>query len=110
MIKRYAFYGQAAKLHEFYDGNWSESVKTHNTATFNKLVDIAVAKGYHPDIASKDITGWVKLADPACADYDERYRAVSTTKKSKEWALVESLTLPGLMSKIIEEAKISKKR
>lgn len=110
MIKRYAFYGQAAKLHEFYDGSWSENVKTHNTATFNKLVDIAVAKGYHPDIASKDITGWVKLADPACVDYDERYRAVSTTKKSKDWELVESLTLPGLIASIIEEAKKSKAR
>lgn len=110
MIERYAFYGQAAKLHEFYDGSWSENIKTHNTAIFNKLVDIAVAKGYHPDIAAKDITGWVKLADPACADYDERYRAVSTTKKSKDWALVESLTLPGLMASIIEEAKTSKAR
>lgn len=110
MINRYAYYGQAAKLHEFYDGSWSENVKVHNTATFNKLVDIAVSKGYHPDIASKDITGWVKFSDPACADYDERYRAVSTTKKSKDWTLVESLTLPGLMASIIEEAKKSKAR
>lgn len=110
MIERYAFYGQAAKLDKFYDKGWAESLRDHNTATFNKLVDIAVAKGYHPDIASKDITGWVKLADPACADYDERYRAVSTTKKSKDWELVESLTLPGLMTSIIEEAKTSKAR
>lgn len=110
MINRYAFYGQAAKLHQFYDGSWYENFAKNNDETVKKLVDIAVAKGYHPDIARLDIAGWIKLADPACADYDERYRAVSTTKKSKEWALVESLTLPGLMVKIIEEAKVSKKR
>jgi|SaaInl5LU_22_DNA_1037371.scaffolds.fasta_scaffold10691_4 hypothetical protein len=110
MIKRYAFYGQAAKLHDFYNGTEVNNIKKLYPEIFNKLVDIAVSKGYHPDISEKDITGWIQLADPACADYDERYRAVQSTKKSKDWALVESMTLPGIMARIIEEAKKSNRR
>lgn len=109
MIKRYAFYGQAAKLDKFYNGPWSENIKKNNPDTFRQIVEILQSAGFQKDYAEYVATG-VKLADPACADYDERYRAVSTTKKSKDWALVESLTLPGLMASIIEEAKKSKAR
>jgi hypothetical protein len=107
MDKRYAFYGQAEKLHRFYDSSWAESLKNHFPDNFNKLVDLALNKGYHLDYATKDITGWVKLADPACSEHSKPYQIVSSRKKTQEWSLVEEMTLPGVMTSIIELAKTS---
>ena len=106
MDKRYAFYGQAEKLHHFY-GGWAQTLEHHFPENFTKLVDLAVDKGYNPKIAANDITGWVKLADPACSEHSEPYQIVSSRKKSKEWLLVEAMTLPGVMTSIIELAKTS---
>lgn len=105
LLSRYAFYGQGQKLHHWYDSSWSESLSIHYPDTFQRLVDLAIQKGYHKDIAKKDITGWVKLADPACKDLNEKYSTVQSKKKSKDWKLVESMTLPGLMCSIIDLAK-----
>lgn len=108
MLKRYAFYEKKEKLHYYYDDWWGVALKEKFPSTFNKLVDIAVLKGYHPDIASKDIIGWVKLADPACNDYNSVYRSVYSAKKSKDWEMIEDMTIPGMMINIIELAKITK--
>ena len=107
MDKRYAFYGQAEKLHHFYNGSWAESLKHHFPKNFTKLVDLAVNKGYNSKIAASDITGWVKLADPACSEHSEPYKIVSSRKKNQEWSSVEEMTLPGVMTNIIELAKTS---
>lgn len=105
LLSRYAFYGQGQKLHHWYDGSWSESLAVHYPEVFQRLVDLAIQKGYHRDVAKKDVTGWVKLSDPACRELDEKYSTVQSKKKNKDWGLVESMTLPGLMCSIIDLAK-----
>lgn len=110
MLKRYAFMDRPEKLHYFYQGSWIEGIPTHFTDEYNKLVELWVAKGYHPDIAKLDAKGCVPLLDPGLAQYNETYAAVAKGKKTKEVELLERMTIPGVMLSIIELAKVSKKR
>lgn len=98
------------KLHYFYQGSWIEGIPTHFADEYNKLVELWVAKGYHPDIAKLDAKGCVPLLDPGLAQYNETYAAVAQGKKTKEVELLERMTIPGVMLSIIELAKVSKKR
>ena len=106
MIERYAFYGQAEKLHYWYNGAESKVIESRFPVQYKKLVDIWVKAGYHPDVARLDVAGLIATADPALADYRDEYRAVSSAKLNKNiFKMLQEMTLPGIMNSIIGIAK-----
>jgi hypothetical protein len=107
---RYVYKGMSAKLHAWYDGPWSLSIQEAFSENFQKLFELSVSKGNRPEYAKLDVAGWVKLADPSCYDHSEPYKRVQDCKKSKDFALVEQMTLPGFMTDIIEFAKKSDRK
>jgi hypothetical protein len=107
---RYVYKGMAAKLHSWYDGGWANTVELDFPKNFKSLVELAVANGTRHEYARLDVTGWIKLSDPSCYDHSAPYKRVQDCKKSKDFALVEQMTLPGFMTDIIEFAKSSDRK
>lgn len=106
--RRYVYKGMDNKLHHWYDGSWNETIEYFFASAYKKLKELAISKGYNPDVADLDVRGWVKLADPSCIKAGEEYKIVQNEKMKSEYALVEAMTLPGLMTMIIDAAKKSR--
>jgi hypothetical protein len=107
---RYAYKNRAHYLHHYYDGSWAENIPQHNSDVYNKLYKMFISEGYTEKTAHSEITRAVKLLDPSCYDLKEEYKFIQDRKKyynKEKLALFERLTLPGLMTSIIEEAKNS---
>ena len=101
MLKRYAFYDRPEKLHSFYAGSWNEGIPKNYPKEYNQLVDLWVKKGYHIDIAKVDVKGCPALVDPGLSEFNTIYS--STQKQKRINNLLESMTIPGLMVRIIKD-------
>ena len=110
MDKRYIFKGKSDFFHSWYDGPWSETVEIYFPDQFKKLLDIAIEKGISKHKAPYHVRGWVKLMDPSCIEAHKLYEIVHDTKFDKRVELIQQMTLPGLMTFIIDMAKKTKKR
>ena len=110
MNTRYIFKNKSDFFHHWYDGTWNETIAIYFPDQYKTLLDIAIDKGVAKDVAPYHVKGWVKLMDPSCYQAHEIYNVIQNTKLDKRVNLIQQMTLPGVMTSIIDMAKKSKLR